>query len=61
MSQTGTNTYHVSHTFTTDASSTGFNVLLRGVAEDGGGQFVRVYTGNGARSAQITNLTMVEV
>ena len=61
MSQTGTNTYHVSHTFTTDASSTGFNVLLRGVAEDGGGQFVRVYTGNGTRSAQITNLTMVEV
>lgn len=61
MSQTGANTYHVSHTFTTDASSTGFNVLLRGVAEDGGGQFVRVYTGNGARSAQITNLTMVEV
>ena len=61
MTSLGDNTYRISHTFTTDATSTGFNILLRGVVEDGGGMLQRVYTGNGTRSAKITNLVLAEV
>lgn len=52
------NVRHISHTFTTDATSTNFNLLLRGVS---GTPLGRSYVGNGARSAKITNLKMTEI
>lgn len=49
---------HISHTFTTDATSVNVNLLLRGAS---GTPLDRVYVGNATRTATITNMKMIEV
>ncbi len=51
ISDLGGGVYRIQHQFTTDAASTGINIMLRGVVAG-----VREFPGNGARTAEINNL-----